>query len=368
MRLARLEVAHVRNLSSVRIDLVDGLNLFIGANGAGKTSLLEAVHLLARGRSFRTTHIGSVIQRGADALWVRAAVVDERRGELSIGLQKRRDNVAEARINGIPERRQSEVAALLPLQLLLPDGADLVLGGPGERRRFLDWGLFHVKPDALLKLREFQRALRQRNALLRSARGRAEQLASEMDAWTDRVAELGESVSGLRMEYVEQLRDHFDGAMRRIAPGLAISMDYQRGWSEGTPLEKTLRDSVGRDVKLAATHSGPHRADLRLRIDADAAAEMLSRGQAKAVATALRLAQARFTMSAVGRRSLFLLDDVGAELDLAHSTHFFEALAEMGCQVMATATSVPGHGARFGGRRRLFHVEHGDCRCTQEEG
>jgi DNA replication and repair protein RecF len=367
MRLVRLEVAHVRNLSSVRIDLVDGLNLFIGANGAGKTSVLEAVHLLARGRSFRTARIGSVIERGAEALWVRADVADERQGDLMIGLQKRRDNVAEARINGLPERRQSEVAALLPLQLLLPDGADLVLGGPGERRRFLDWGMFHVKPGALTALREFQRALRQRNALLRSARGRADQLPSETSAWTDRVVELGERVSLLRNEYVEQLREHFATALARIAPDLSVAMEYLRGWSDDVDLAKSLRESSGRDVKFGATHPGPHRAELRLRVGSDAAAETLSRGQAKAVATALRLAQARFTMSAAGRRSLFLLDDVGAELDLAHSTHFFEALAEMGCQVMATATAVPEHGARFEGRRRLFHVEHGTCRRTQDE-
>jgi DNA replication and repair protein RecF len=171
MRLAGLEVSCVRNLSHVHVDLVDGVNLFIGANGAGKTSLLEAVYLLARGRSFRTSHIASVVQRGAPALSVRATVADEYRGTLTISLHKRRDNVAEAQVNGVPERKQSDVAMLLPLQLLLPDGATLVMGGPGERRRFLDWGVFHVKPSALATLRDYERALRQRNAMLRSARG-----------------------------------------------------------------------------------------------------------------------------------------------------------------------------------------------------
>jgi DNA replication and repair protein RecF len=340
---------------------VDGLNLLVGPNGAGKTSLLEAVHLLARGRSFRTPRIGSVIQRGAAALWVHADLIDELRGSVSVGLQKRLDNVAEARIDGVPERRQSQVAELLPLQLLLPDGADLVLGGPGERRRFLDWGMFHVEPSTLPVLREYQRALRQRNAVLRLARGRPEQLPADIAAWTDRVAEIGERVDTLRRRYVEGLLSALAETLPRIAPGLTAAVTYQGGWADGEALGKSLCESQARDVKFGSTHAGPHRADLRIRSGGEAAAETLSRGQAKALATAFRLAQARHIMGAVGRRSLFLVDDLGAELDRPHSERFFATLDEMGCQVLATATTPPAHRVGFQGRRRMFHVEQGRC-------
>jgi DNA replication and repair protein RecF len=365
MRLARLQISHVRNLTAVDISLVEGLNLFVGANGAGKTSLLEAVYLLARGRSFRTSRIGSVIARGTEALVVHVDAWDEVRGVVSLGLQKRRDNVAEARIDGAPQRQQSRVAELLPLQLLLPDGAELVLGAPNERRKFLDWGMFHVEPRTLITLRDYQRALRQRNVLLKSARGRPERLPGEAGAWTEKLAEIGEAVDALRQRYVEDVSGAVAQVLAEMAPSLEITMSYYRGWAEGVSLLKSFGESLDRDVKFGATQAGPHRADLRLRTTSEAAADALSRGQAKALAMALRLAQAQHTASVAGRRSLFLVDDLGAELDRAHSGRFFSALQRMECQVLATATSDPGDALEYQGTRAVFHVEHGRCVRTQ---
>jgi DNA replication and repair protein RecF len=250
----------------------------------------------------------------------------------------------------------------MPLQLLLPDGAELVLGGPAERRRFLDWGMFHVKPGSLAALREYQRGLRQRNALLRAARGRVDRLPGDVGAWTERLAASGESVDQLRQAYVEGLRVAVSEMLARLAPELDIALSYQRGWADGEPFAKALGESLERDVKSGATQAGPHRGDLRLRAGGDPAAETLSRGQAKALAMALRLAQAQDTASRAGRRSLFLVDDLGTELDRVHSGSFFAALDEMGCQVLATATAVPHDELGYGDRRALFHVEHGRCR------
>jgi len=367
MRLASLEVSCVRNLSHVRIELVDGVNLLVGPNGAGKTSVLEAVHLLARGRSFRTSHISSVVQRGEPALTVRANAIDEQRGAVTVTLHKRRDNVAEAQVNGLAERKQSEVAALLPIQLFLPDGAALVLGGPGERRRFLDWGVFHVKPFALATLREYQRALRQRNAMLRSARGQSAARSAEIGAWTDRLAQAGVIVDELRRDYVGLLAAEFVRQLARIAPDLSAELEYVAGWPEGEPLVKSLSESLARDVKFGATHAGPHRADLRIRSDAAPVAETLSRGQAKAMAIALRLAQAQCTMTVAGRRSVFLLDEGGAELDQAHARLLYEAIEDMDCQVMATANAVPAELSGLHRPTRLFHVEHGACRMAPSD-
>ena len=364
MRLARLEVSCVRNLSHVRIDLADGMNVFVGPNGAGKTSLLEAVYLLARGRSFRTSHIASVVQRGEPALTVRANVRDEHRGTLAISLHKRRDNVAEAQVNGVPERKQSDVAMLLPLQLFLPDGAMLVVGSPGERRRFLDWGVFHVKPSALATLRDYQRALRQRNAMLRSARGQSAERAPEIAAWSEQLAEIGTAVDALRRDYLNLLRAEFARQLARIAPDQSAELEYVCGWSEGEQLGKSLSESLARDVKFGVTHVGPHRADLRIRAGGAPVAEMLSRGQAKAMAVALRLAQAQCTMTVAGRRSIFLLDEGGAELDQTHARLLYEAIEDMDCQVMATANAIAAEWSGLRRITRLFHVEHGACQAS----
>ncbi|NJN51398.1 MAG: DNA replication/repair protein RecF [Gammaproteobacteria bacterium] len=361
MRLARLEITHVRNLKAVAVDLADGLNLFYGANGAGKTSILEAVHLLARGRSFRTHRIGSVITRGEEALWVFAQLEDERRGKTGVGFHKRRDNVAEIRVNGVPERRVSTVAAVLPLQVLLPDGADLVLGHPGERRRFLDWGMFHVEHGSLALLRDYQRALRQRNVILRAARGREDSLGRDIDTWDEGLIALAVRVDEMRRHYVSALTPVFDAQLTALSGDLAVELKYLSGWADGVPYEKSLRDSRARDVKSGSTHPGPHRADLRLRAGGQAAAETLSRGQAKVVASALRLAQAEQIATVAGRSSVFLMDDVGAELDRAHNERFFGVLSRMGCQVLATGTAPLRLEGHFQGRQQMFHVEHGGC-------
>src|SRR5262249_10556850 len=158
--------------------------------------------------------------------------------------------VAEAQVNGVPERKQSDVTMLLPLQLLLPDGATLVMGGPGERRRFLDWGVFHVKPSALATLRDYQRALRQRNAMLRSAPGHASARAAEIAVWSEQLAEVGAAVDALRRDYLTLLDAEFARQLARIAPDLMAELEYAPGWSEGESLGKSLSESLARDVKF----------------------------------------------------------------------------------------------------------------------
>jgi DNA replication and repair protein RecF len=362
MRLIRLEISGVRNLSSVSIECAAGLNLFIGPNGAGKTAILEAVHLLARGRSFRSTTAESVIQHGTEHLMVRARLEDEHRGALSVGLAKHRGNRTELHLNEVPERRLSDVARLMPIQLALPDASDLVFGAPQERRRFIDWGTFHVEPPYLDQLRDYQRALHQRNALLRYLKGQqSESTERELDVWTERLISLATEVDRARQLYLARLCPIVLTKLAALAPEVEIAMSYRPGWREGGTLEDCLRESVARDVKFGLTHFGPHRGDLRLSVGTGAAAATLSRGQAKIVASALRLAQAELTNELGGRQSLFLIDDVGAELDAAHNERFFRALEATGSQVFATATSATALGSAFIGCRQVFHVEQGSC-------
>ncbi len=361
MRLIRLEIEAVRNLSSVAIDCARGLNLFVGPNGAGKTAILEAVHLLARGRSFRSSLVEPIIQRDAEALLVRAQFDDEHRGRLSAGVVRQRGNRIDLRLNEAPERRTSEVARLMPIQMALPDAASLVFGGPRERRRFVDWGTFHVKPSYLDELRDFQRTMQQRNSLLRRLKDRETFAEGELVVWTKRLVVQGERVDATRQQYLERLLPLVRARLHSLDQSIRVEISYKRGWRENSTLEDSLREAQLRDVKFGLTHCGPHRGDLHLDIGGHPAAATLSRGQAKVVASALVLAQAEATTQIAGRRSLFLIDDVGAELDAAHNERFFRALEEAGCQVLATATSVPPLGSAFAGSRQVFHVEQGSC-------
>ncbi len=363
MRFNRLEVSYFRNLSAVAVDLAPGLNTFYGDNGAGKTALLEAVHLLCRGRSFRTQKTQSLIQHGAEQLVVRGVIEDEARGPTTLAISKDRRARTEMRLNGEVERRLSEVARLTPVQVMLPDIAELVFGGPARRRSWLDWGTFHVKPSYLGTLRRYLRAVKQRNALLKDLSD-----ATTLKPWHEEVAVLGESVTEERLAYLDQLLPHFNAVLSELAPELALEVRYKRGWGRQESLIKLLAESNPREVKYASTLWGPHRADVLLTADGLPAGNVLSRGQGKLVASALQIGQASLLTETEQRTTVFLIDDAGAELDVAHNARIFALLERLGGQILATTTRKP---SEMDGQPRsdpssgMFHVEQGGVTPTR---
>lgn len=363
MRIQSLEIQRLRNLRAVRVDLDPGINYFFGDNGAGKTAVLESVALLARGRSFRSGQPADLISFGESAYLVRASLLDETRGEQTVGLTRDRSGRVEIRINGEPGKRLSEMVRLLPVQIVLPSLGDLVFGSPAERRQWLDWGLFHVKPSYLDALREYLRLLRQRNAGLKSlSLGRLSEDA--LGVWTARLANQAEVVHGWRADYVEAVVTEVNAALADLSPKLEVRFDYRRGWSQDDTLAKVLSESLSRDVKSGTTSAGPHRSDVDIKVVADSvsarAATVLSRGQGKIVASAMVLGQATHLAKVAQRSSVFLIDDLGAELDTDHGRRLLLALHRMGCQVLATSTQSPD-ATELGSKVpvRGFHVKHG---------
>ena len=359
--MRRLEISHLRNLVSVRLNLHPHFNYLIGPNGAGKTSILEAVHLLARSRSFRGQAIAPVIAHGQDGLLVRATMENGH----TLGLAKTRMGATTLHIDEQPVRKLSAGASLLPVQVLLPNVSDLVFGPPSERRRYLDWGLFHVKQSYLGALRDFQAAYRQRNAALRSwGEQNSEQL---LEVWTDAYARRAAAVDEFRSQYLAELRPYVDAALVQLEVDFELRLGYRNGWGE-QPLEKLLGETLAKDVKLGATQAGPQRADLSLDVVGGPARMTLSRGQGKLLSMALILAQARLLQAQSERRSLFLIDEVGAEMDGVYLTKMLALLSADICQVIATSTRPPSQefGAAFDGRElMLFHVEQGSVEAGE---
>ena len=355
MIIRELDVSHFRNLTSISLSLNQQFNYLYGENGAGKTAVLEAVHLLARGRSFRGRRIAPIIQNGARNLLVRAELEDGH----SLGISRDRSGKTELHVDRAEARRLSDAAALLPVHLVLPDVSQLIFGGPGERRQCLDWGMFHVKPGYLSALRKYLAAVRQRNAVLKSWNDAGSKGA--IDVWTDAVCREAEIVHGYRSEYVSSLISHFQAALSGLEAGIPIELAYKRGWGE-EELAKVLGDSLDNDVKLGSTGAGPHRADLSLKVADRDAGVTLSRGQGKLVAIALILAQAQLLKDRTGQRSVFLIDDLGAELDGAHGLRMLTLLRSSGCQVISTSTRPPSKefDALFGRpNMAMFHVKQG---------
>ncbi|MFY2764034.1 DNA replication/repair protein RecF [Arenimonas sp. MALMAid1274] len=358
MRLTRLDVRHLRCLESAEFRPAPGLNLITGGNGAGKTSLIEAVHLLGYGRSFRGRVRDGLIRTGSPHLELYAEWLDGQGRGRRAGL-RHSGNAWEARLDGAPAPSLTELCAELAVVTFEPGSHELIAGGAEHRRRFLDWALFHVEPAFLPVWRRYARALKQRNALLK--RGPS---PSSLAPWDRELAESGESLSRLRSGYLERLEPVLEATAREFLPELgAAGLRFLPGWRrEELSLEDALLLARDRDIALGYTSPGPHRADWRVDYVGLPGREALSRGQEKLTALACVLAQARAFAADRGEWPLVCLDDLASELDAAHQHQALASVLASGAQVLLTATEAPPTLAGGIVPERRFHVERGQLR------
>lgn len=352
MYLSRLEVDGLRVLSSVSLEPTRRLNIICGSNGAGKTTFLEAIHLLGRGRSFRTREAGRLVARGSGRFRVSGEVVVDGGRRVWLGVGKGRGATV-IKVGGEQVRASSALAQALGLALITPESHRLVTGGPGERRRLLDWGMFHVEPGYLAAMKRYARALRQRNAWLRAGGPGAQASAwdRELEAWGERIARWREA-------YVEGLAPFLAETVAALA-GVPVSVKHRRGWAEGVALGPALRSGLDRDRRFGATGSGPHRAELEFRVDGVRVGDVLSRGEAKLFVAAVVLGQVIHLRQQVGRQAVLLVDDLPSELDETNRARLMEVLWETGSQAFVTAVSETLLPAVSGQHPGVFHVEQG---------
>lgn len=360
MRITALDVRDVRIIAAAGLEPAPGVNLIVGPNAAGKTSLLEAVHLLATGRSFAATRPTRMIRTGAGPLRVVARVQTQRPPQRlhRLGLERAATGPARMRLDERHVERIADLARLLPVVAVHPESHQLVAGGPGVRRRLLDQGLFHVEPSFHGAWQRYRRALAQRNAVLR---GRGP--ARELTPWEQELARAGEQLDALRQHYVADLNAVIGSrAAQLITGGGELLLDYRRGWPDDATLAQALERARVRDREQLTTTVGPHRADLVLRWDTRDSRQRVSRGQQKLLVYLLRLGQAEQLARATGEGCVLLLDDLAAELDAAHRRRVLELAVDVGAQVFITAleASVVPTGAI--GPFSVFHVEQGEVR------
>ena len=351
MHLQEVFVTGFRNLIDQSLALSPGFNLIVGENGAGKTAFLEALYSLARGRSFRTTKTTSVIHSEADSFLVRGDLVGAGQST-SIGLRKSRDGTTEIRIGGESSNRMSALAEKLPVNVVLPTSSELVFGGPARRRDLLDWGLFHVKHDYLASASAFARLLRQRNAWLKTQ----QPTSPDADPWLGQLLDLAESINSAREWYVAELQNAVSPVLESLGFDESIRLEYG---IDTDSLRKKVLESWARDVKSGTTNYGPHRADMKVGCAGGLAADILSRGQGKLVASALQITQSVLLEQHVNRKALLLVDDFGAELDAERFQAFSEVLAGLECQVVGTSVKGMGENRLMDAQSRVFHVKQG---------
>ena len=328
-----------------------GVNWFYGANGAGKTSVLEAIYLLGRGRSFRTGQVGAIIQHGQDNLQVVARLQDSGK---TLGLERSRENWR-GRIDGQDSRRISEFAVHLPLVLIEPDSHRLIDGGPEQRRQYLDWQLFHVEQDYLDAWQRYARLLRQRNAALK-----AQASGATLSALEAPMVAAAEIINAMRQQQIERLLpvvSSLRSAMAIRLPG-EIGLRYRPGHPAEASLAESLVAQRDSDRERGFTQRGPHRAELVITSAGQQAAAESSRGQQKLLALLLLLAQLDILEQNAPARPVLLLDDPVSELDRPHLSSLLDWLANRRIQSWVTATEPPDR------EFAMFHVEQGEVNQT----
>ena len=353
--LHKLQIQHFRNLGQSEIIPAGGMNLLLGQNGSGKSSVLEAIHYLSLGRSFRTHLTNRVIMQGEKAFTLFAQLEHDEQ-QISLGLQKDRHGDTQLKIGGKTADKLSQLASLLPLQLIHPEGYNLLTGGPQQRRAFVDWGVFHVEQAFFPLWGKVRRLLKQRNALLRQSVNYA-----PLAYWDQQLAESSEALSVFRQQYCLALLPLLQQICQELLPEYTFQATFYAGWQQESVLSQLLQEGFERDRQLGHTAIGPHRADLRLRAEGVPVQDLLSRGQLKLLVCALRLAQGLYLRQHSAKTCLFLIDDFASELDAQKRYVLAKRLQQCESQVFITAIDQqPLQEMMQEFDCRLFHVKQGN--------
>ena len=354
--LSLFRIVSVRNILVAELELHPKLNLIHGENGSGKTSILEAAHLLSSGRSFRTSKSATLINHNADELSIYAEDSAARR----IGLAKPRRQSPQLKLDMESQQNWDAVARLLPVQVLDASSFLLLEGGPKSRRRFLDWGVFHVEHSFLNYWRVTRKCIANRNQLLKAQRLDEKQLK----AWDMELCQAAAAVDLARKRYFRNFLPAFNEIYKSLAEENAIeelSLEYNRGWDSEIELVEVLQSARPQDLKYGATQNGPHRADIVVKVGQSPAIDVLSRGQQKVLVSALKIAQGSLYAEAIQDRCIYLVDDLPAELDQENRAKILENLLALDSQLFVTCVELNSVKSCLQSSPEMstFHVERG---------
>lgn len=357
MHLAQLRAENFRLFQRLSLRPHPRLNLVVGANAAGKTSLLEILYCLGRAKSFRGNSPAELAGPAAKH-WIAAGKLEQPdQPEIALGVRWR-SGQTEIRY-GNAHAAAADLVRALPVQILEPSMHRLLQDGPGYRRSFLDWGVFHVEHSFHSIWRRYQRALRQRNQALRGRGG-----DGEVRAWETELVSAGLELDRLRREHLARIAPAAGGLIGELLDIRDWKLELRSGWNAEAPFEQRLRSQLARDRRMGMTVEGPHRAELLIRLDDHAVKNRISRGQQKLLIAALLLAQCTLILEKTGRPPILLVDDFPAELAELFQARLLAALKRYPGQIFVTAfeRSGPLHTLADAA---MFHVEQGHLTPVQ---
>ena len=348
MSLSDITISNLRCIEHAELRLPLALTLVSGGNGSGKTSLLEGIFVLGRGRSFRTRNSERLIRRGQTHMRVTGEVNRASGHSVRLGVEVNRTG-ATARVAGRPAETLAELSQFFAIQVIEPGVHRLVEEGGYRRRRWLDWAVFHVEPQFVDTWLRYTRVLKQRNAALKTQ-------AAAVSVWDTDLARLGEAITDSRQRLMDRLQPYWQAAVAALS-GLEVELHYLRGWSQEHTLAEALTAARATDELRRQTHAGPHRADIAVRLHGRPARDVLSRGQQKLVAVAMTIAQLRLLQEATQMSPTLLLDDPAAELDGERLQRFIDEVTSLRCQLVVT--SLHSESRLFGTPESTFRMEAG---------
>ncbi|MGM8910944.1 DNA replication/repair protein RecF [Psychrobacter sp. 1U1] len=402
--IERLQVSYLRNLSQVDLSSA-ACNVIIGVNGSGKTSLLEAIFLLSRGKSFRHHQPKRYIQHHKDSATVHARLTDNS----TLAIQKQADATTLLRLNQTTVYNQSILTEQLPTLLIDPSTMDMLEQGSASRRQLLDWLVFHMKQGFHSQWVAYQRLLKQRNSLLKKTNHLSHVQLAELRSWDKGLGNHAALIHHYREQVFTEWQPYFAKSIAQLLPAYAdqLSLSYNAGYDTSVGLDVQLNERLEQDLQLGYTRIGNHRADIhvhwrssdstgakssdkevdvalrdelnhKLPILKEQAANVLSRGEKKLLITALRLSQlplllnnevvTKLSNSDIQTRMtpVVLLDDITAELDSRAIKILLTTLARLPCQVFMTSLTddVVPLVKELWSNPRTFHVKHGQIYLT----
>ena len=341
MRLRRITLADFRSYEAAELEPAEGLTVIVGANGEGKTNLLEAIGYLATLSSFRGAPGDALVRQGAPSAVIRAEVIDADDRAALVEAELRRAGRDRVMVNRQTLRRARDLLGTVRVSVFSPDDLALVKGGPAERRRYLDDALVACAPKHDRTLGDLERILRQRNALLKQAAGRVTpEVEATLDVFDAKLAETGERLGAARAALVERLEPIVAKAYDVVASAAAaVTVGLDAPWQ--TPgLAAALAASRTEDLRRAVTTVGPHRDDAVLTINGMPARTHASQGEQRSLALALRLGAHELVTERAGSAPILLLDDVFSELDPDRSVALLRAIPA-GQALLTTAGVLP---------------------------
>ena len=356
MSVLKLITQNFRNLIGGQVTFHPDNNFIIGANGSGKSSLLEAIFFLGHGKSFRTTKVNTIVHHQENKFVVSIKDLEHRQ----LGLSK--DVITgqyDIKINSERHSRLSDLAKNIAVQIVTPETFKLFFGGPKERRRFIDLGLFHVKHEFSQQWRDFSRVLKQRNACLKAPNNR-----SMLEYWTNIFCQQSEVVADSRGQYVSELKIELAKWTDLLLPNLSdqIRVQYLRGWSLNKTLPDVLLENKEREIQYGFSLYGAQKFDVRFLLNKTPIDMLLSRGQQKLFLLALTFAQSKLIERVKRVKPILLIDDIGAELDINSRSLLSTAIDKLNCQVIITAIDKFALEPLVSSNKnyKMFHVKHGE--------